>query len=84
MDGNTKLTLLMSATSLLRPIQVSHGFIPTAMVKRSEWSRFSGTIAGYWFEFRLLSESRNDLVVGVSFSGGILVRVILGFGGVFL
>ena len=63
----TKLTLLISPTSLVPLTHVSQGLTPTPIVKKREWPTVNGTLVGYWIEFRLLSEFIKFFVIGVAF-----------------
>lgn len=46
-------------------------------MKKRWWSIFNGTLAGYFFEFRLFRESMNLVATGVAFCGGGEVRVVV-------
>lgn len=76
--GITKVTLLILATTLLplAALQVGHGLIPSPTVKKRWWSIVSGTLAGYFFEFKLLREFVKELAICVAFWGGGLVLVV--------
>ena len=53
---------------------VAQGSIPTPIVKYREWSTVNGTLAGFFFEFRLRRLSMKVDVTGVAFIAGEVVR----------
>lgn len=57
-------------------LQVGHRLIPSPTVKTREWSTVNGTLAGYFPELRLFSESLYLLAIGVAFMGGMVVKIV--------
>ncbi|KAL3839428.1 hypothetical protein ACJIZ3_024019 [Penstemon smallii] len=73
--GITNVTLFTDATTRLPlpALQLGHGLIPNPIAKNRDRSIFCGTFAGYFLEFKLLSEFVKLFAIGVAFRGGGIV-----------